>query len=476
MKTIIMAGGRGTRISERFPDIPKPLIPIDGVPVLEREICSLRDQGFTDLILTISHMGDKIRDHFGDGSRLGVRITYFNEETPLGNAGALFLLRGQLTEDFLLLNADAVFDVDFNRMVKFHKAHGGLVTLFTHPNSHPYDSGLILADNAFRVERWLTKEDPRPEFYRNRVNAGLHVISPKVLDMAAAGEGPFGGAGTGGAGTGGAAGAGTGGAAGAGVRIDVSRIGQAGDDGKIYKVDLDRRLLKPLAGSGQMYCYDSPEYVKDMGTPERYDAVCRDFLAGTVQAKNLKEPQKAVFLDRDGTINKYVGFLRKIDQFELLPGVADAIRKINASGYLCIVVTNKPVIARGEVTVPELEEIHRKMETLLGLEGAYLDGLYYCPHHPHKGYAGEVPELKIECSCRKPKPGMLLKAAEDFNIDLGKSWMVGDGENDILAGQNAGCRTALICGAEETGAENIPDFGQDMTVRSLSEFAERVLN
>ena len=476
MKTIIMAGGRGTRISERFPDIPKPLIPIDGVPVLEREICSLRDQGFTDLILTISHMGDKIRDHFGDGSRLGVRITYFNEETPLGNAGALFLLRGQLTEDFLLLNADAVFDVDFNRMVKFHKAHGGLVTLFTHPNSHPYDSGLILADNAFRVERWLTKEDPRPEFYRNRVNAGLHVISPKVLDMAAAGEGPFGGAGTGGAGTGGAAGAGTGGAAGAGVRIDVSRIGQAGDDGKIYKVDLDRRLLKPLAGSGQMYCYDSPEYVKDMGTPERYDAVCRDFLAGTVQAKNLKEPQKAVFLDRDGTINKYVGFLRKIDQFELLPGVADALRKINASGYLCIVVTNQPVIARGEVTVPELEEIHRKMETLLGLEGAYLDGLYYCPHHPHKGYAGEVPELKIECSCRKPKPGMLLKAAEDFNIDLGKSWMVGDGENDILAGQNAGCRTALICGAEETGAENIPDFGQDMTVRSLSEFAERVLN
>ena len=460
MKTIIMAGGRGTRISERFPDIPKPLIPIDGVPVLEREICSLRDQGFTDLILTISHMGDKIRDHFGDGSRLGVRITYFNEETPLGNAGALFLLRGQLTEDFLLLNADAVFDVDFNRMVKFHKAHGGLVTLFTHPNSHPYDSGLILADNAFRVERWLTKEDPRPEFYRNRVNAGLHVISPKVLDMAAAGEGPFGGAP----------------GAGSGVRIDVSRIGQAGDDGKIYKVDLDRRLLKPLAGSGQMYCYDSPEYVKDMGTPERYDAVCRDFLAGTVQAKNLKEPQKAVFLDRDGTINKYVGFLRKIDQFELLPGVADAIRKINASGYLCIVVTNQPVIARGEVTVPELEEIHRKMETLLGLEGAYLDGLYYCPHHPHKGYAGEVPELKIECSCRKPKPGMLLKAAEDFNIDLGKSWMVGDGENDILAGQNAGCRTALICGAEETGAENIPDFGQDMTVRSLSEFAERVLN
>ena len=465
MKTVIMAGGRGTRISELFPDIPKPLIPIDGIPVLEREICSLRDQGFTDLILTVSHMGEKIRAHFGDGSRLGVQIEYFFEETPLGNAGALFLLREKLTEDFLLLNADAVFDVDFNRMVQFHRAKGGLVTLFTHPNSHPYDSGLILADDAFRVERWLTKEDPRPEFYRNRVNAGLHVISPKVLDLAAAG-------------------------------IDVSKIGKAGDDGKIVKVDLDRKLLKPLAGTGQMFCYDSPEYVKDMGTPERYEAVCRDFISGTVQAKNLKEPQKAIFLDRDGTINRYVGFLRKKEQFELLPGVAEAIRKINASGYLCIVVTNQPVIARGEVTVPELEEIHRKMETLLGLEGAYVDGLYYCPHHPHKGYEGEVPELKIECSCRKPKPGMLLQAAKDYNIDLSRSWMVGDGENDVLAGRNAGCRTALIYDAEaeesvsgttggkETAyvsgttsgirAAEIPDYGQNITVKSLLAFAEQV--
>ena len=475
MKTVIMAGGRGTRISELFPDIPKPLIPVDGIPVLEREICSLRDQGFTDLILTVSHMGEKIRAHFGDGSRLGVQIEYFFEETPLGNAGALFLLREKLTEDFLLLNADAVFDVDFNRMVRFHRAKGGLVTLFTHPNSHPYDSGLILADDAFRVERWLTKEDPRPEYYRNRVNAGLHVISPKVLDLAADGEGPYGAA---------------------GIGIDVSRIGKADADGKIFKVDLDRKLLKPLAGTGKMFCYDSPEYVKDMGTPERYEAVCRDFIAGTVQAKNLKEPQKAIFLDRDGTINRYVGFLRKKEQFELLPGVAEAIRKINASGYLCIVVTNQPVIARGEVTVPELEEIHRKMETLLGLEGAYVDGLYYCPHHPHKGYAGEIPELKIECSCRKPKPGMLLQAAKDYNIDLSRSWMVGDGENDVMAGRNAGCRTALIYDAEAeesvsgttggketayvsgtTGgirAAEIPDYGQNITVKSLLAFAEQV--
>ena len=435
MKTVIMAGGKGTRISTLFPNIPKPLIPIDSIPVLEREICSLREQGFTDLILTVSHMADKIMAFFGDGSRLGVTIQYYNEVTPLGNAGALFKLRDQLTEDFLLLNADAIFDVDFNRMVEFHRSHGGLVTLFTHPNSHPYDSGLLIADENMSVKQWLAKEDERPTYYKNRVNAGLHVISPVVLDMA---------------------------------RIDAEKIGTIDEaTGKVMKVDLDRQLLKPLAGTGKMFCYDSPEYVKDMGTPERYDSVVSDFKAGIVQSKNLKNKQKAVFLDRDGTINKYVGFLRDIDQFELIEGVAEAIKRINASGYLCIVVTNQPVIARGEVTVPQLEEIHNKMETLLGLEGAYIDGLYYCPHHPHKGFEGEIPELKFDCECRKPKPGMLLKAAEDFNIDLSESWMVGDGENDIKAGENAGCKTCLI-GKDE--------FGQDMTVDSLYAFADKTLS
>lgn len=433
-----MAGGRGTRISEMFPDIPKPLIPIkniDGIekPVLEWEIESLASQGFTDLILTASHMHEKIEDHFGDGSRLGVSIEYFVEEQPLGNAGALFKLRDQLPEPFLLLNADAVFDIDFNRFVEFHRSHGGLVTLFTHPNSHPFDSGVLIADGSGAVQRWLTKEDVRPQWYQNRVNAGLHVIDPAVLDVSG---------------------------------IDAKTIGTE-VNGKRIKVDLDRQILKPLCGTGKMFCYDSPEYVKDMGTPERYEAVCRDFQNGTVAAKNLSHRQKAVFLDRDGTINKYVGFLRNVDEFELIPGVTEAIRKINNSGYLAIVVTNQPVIARGEVTVPELQLIHNKMETLLGAEGAYLDDIYYCPHHPHKGYEGEISELKIDCDCRKPKPGMLLKAAKDFNIDLSDSWMIGDGENDVKAGIAAGCKTALIGEGE---------YGQNTTGESLLTIIERIIH
>lgn len=429
MKVVLMAGGRGTRISSIASDIPKPMIKIEGVPVLEREIICLREQGFCDLILTVSHMANQIIEYFGDGSKFDVNIEYFVEEQPLGNAGALFELRDKLTEPFLLLNADAVFDIDFKRFVEYHDSHNGLVTLFTHPNSHPYDSGLIIAGEDGNVEQWLTKEDVRPQWYQNRVNAGLHVIDPTVLDMCG---------------------------------IDARYIGTI-VDGKTVKVDLDRQLLKPLCGTGKIYCYDSPEYVKDMGTPERYDAVCKDYHDGVVQSKNLKNKQKAIFLDRDGTLNKYVGFLRTIEEFELFPDTAEVIKKINASGYLAIVITNQPVIARGEVSYEQLKMIHNKMETLLGGEGAYLDAIYYCPHHPHKGYEGEVPELKFECECRKPKPGMLLKAAKDFNIDLEHSWMIGDGENDIKAGSAAGCKTVLV---------GEGDFGQDLSFLSLKEWSD----
>lgn len=412
MKVVIMAGGRGTRIAELFPDIPKPLIPVDRMPILEREIRSLASQGFIDIILTVGYLADKIIAYFGDGSQLGVKIDYFVEETPLGNAGALFQLREKIgKEPFFLLNADAAFDVDFNRMLDYHKKHGGLVTLFTHPNSHPYDSGLIIADKDGNVEKWLSKEDDRPQWYNNRVNAGLHVIDPKVLEQSLKN-----------------------------LEIDPSTGYPKG------KVDLDRQILKPLCGTGKMFCYDSPEYVKDMGTPERFHQVETDFKNGVVQAKNLHNKQKAIFLDRDGTINKYVGFLRNIDDFELIEGVSEAIKKINQSGYLAIVVTNQPVIARGEVTWDELHEIHKKMETLLGKDGAYIDGIYICPHHPDKGFEGERPEYKFDCDCRKPKPGLLLQAAKEFNIDLSQSIMIGDSENDVKAGRNAGLKSSILLG------------------------------
>lgn len=408
MKVVIMAGGKGTRIAQVNATVPKPMIPIEGKPILEYQIETLKKQGYTDIILIVGHMGNVIQKYFGDGSAFGVQISYIVEEQPLGTAGALYFLKEEIQNDFLLLNGDIIFDVDIQKFLEYHCNQRTAATILTHPNSHPYDSGIIIADDKNRVTNWLHKEDERL-WYKNRVNAGLHMFSPRIFESFH----------------------------------------------EAKKCDLDRDVLKPLIKEGELSVYDSPEYIKDMGTPDRYYAVIEDIKSGKVSAKNLKNKQKAIFLDRDGTINKYVGFLTDINEFELLDGVTEAIKMINESGYLAIVVTNQPVIARGEVSVGELQEIHNKMETLLGQSGAYIDDIFYCPHHPHKGYEGERPEYKIECECRKPKPGMLFAAAEKYNIDLRESWMIGDGENDIEAGRNAGCK---VCSVGNVEIENVPRY------------------
>ena len=408
MKIVIMAGGKGTRIAQVNATVPKPMIPIEGKPILEYQIETLKNQGYTDIILIVGHMGNVIQEYFGDGAEFGVQISYIIEEQPLGTAGALYFLKDEIKDDFLLLNGDIIFDVNIQKFLEYHCKQGTVATILTHPNSHPYDSGIIIADEKKRVINWLHKEDERL-WYKNRVNAGLHMLSPRIFDLFT----------------------------------------------EVKKCDLDRDILKPLIKDRELSVYDSPEYIKDMGTPDRYYAVIEYIKSGKVSAKNLKNKQKAIFLDRDGTINKYVGFLTDINEFELLDGVADAIQMINESGYLAIVVTNQPVIARGEVSVGELQEIHNKMETLLGQSGAYIDDIFYCPHHPHKGYEGERPEYKIECECRKPKPGMLFAAAEKYNIDLRESWMIGDGENDIEAGRNAGCK---VCSVGNVEIENVPRY------------------
>jgi D,D-heptose 1,7-bisphosphate phosphatase len=420
-----MAGGKGTRIASIKSDVPKPMIEICGKPILLWQIENLKACGLTDITLVIGHLGQVIRDYFQDGNSFGVRISYFEEKEPLGTAGALFKMQ-ELTDDFLLLCGDVMMDVDFQRFIRFHQEHQAWASLMAHPNGHPYDSSLLVTEilpptekgglpiDTHRVRKWINKEDERL-FYKNRVNAGIEIISPQLLRET--------------------------------MKHFQPRHPESPD-----KIDLDRDVLKPNIASGCIFAYDTPEYIKDMGTPDRYYEVEKDIMNGKVKARNLSQHQRAIFLDRDGTINKYKGFLTNPEDFELLPGVAETIRTINHSGYLCIVVSNQPVIARGDCTFEELQTIHDKMETLLGKEGAFVDGIYYCPHHPDKGFKGERPEYKIDCDCRKPKAGLLLQAAKDWNIDLSQSYMIGDSDRDVEAGQNAGCKASILLANHDLNA------------------------
>lgn len=393
MKALILAGGKGERLSALTKGlIPKPMAEICGKPILQRAVERLRENGITELFMSVSHLREVIENHFGDGSKFGVHIRYIVERQPLGSGGALYYLKDVMDDDFLVCPGDAIFDVDFSRMLAFHREKNSLITMFAHPNSHPYDSDLIVSRDSGQVAEINYKNSPRNFYYKNTVSSGILIVSPKTLSF-----------------------------------FDAPKT-----------VNMEKDFVSHFVPQGVVYAYHSSEYVKDVGTPERFALAEKDLKSNLVAKKNLARKQKAVFLDRDGTLNKYKGFIANVSDIELVDGAAEAIKKINRSEYLAIVVSNQAVIARGEATFGDVNQMFAKIETLLGSGGAYLDGIFYCPHHPDKGYAGEVESLKTDCDCRKPKIGLLKQAEKKFNLDLSQCVLIGDSNRDVETALNAG--------------------------------------
>jgi len=399
-QAVILAGGFGTRLKAVFGDIPKPMAPLAGKPVLQHLIEHCGHFGFNDILLLVHHQHEIISSHFKDGNELGVRIQYHIESEPRGTAGALVEAKSMLDSRFLVLYGDTYVDVDLNVMWTTHKQSGADATLLIHPNSHPHDSDIVDVDKSGFVRAIHPYPHPEGVFLRNRVNAALYVMNRDVFDSF---EHPH------------------------------------------PKPDIAKHLFPWAMEQGKsLFAYESVEYIKDMGTPERITKVERDIEAGIPTALSNRGKRKAVFLDRDGTLNTEVGHLRHPDQLELMDGVAAAVKRLNQSGYVTIVATNQPVIARGDVTTDGLEEIHAKLDAQLGKEGAYVDRIRYCPHHPDRGYPGEIPELKGPCRCRKPEPGLLTDSISELTIDPTQSWMIGDTTTDMEAGRRAGVNTILL--------------------------------
>ena len=412
LRAIILAGGRGSRLGVQTESIPKPLIKIGNISVIEHQILLLKKYNIKDIIITVSYLHQNIKDKLGLGKRYGVNISYYVEDQPMGTAGAIkHLFKSNRGSVFMILYGDVMVNMNLQMLINFYKYKQADVAIVTHPNDHPFDSDIIDVDQNDRVVNFYSKPH-HIKYFKNLVNAGLYITNDRIADFI--------------------------------------------PDGNI--IDFGKNVFPISIRKIKIFSYNTVEYLKDMGTPDRLRSVIEDFESNKIQKANLENKRRAIFIDRDGVVNENIGLLYKMEQFRLLPRVAEAIKMINKSDYIAILVTNQPVIARNLCTISRLNDIHKKMETLLSYDFAKLDYIYYCPHHPDSGYEGENKEYKIKCRCRKPNTLMIEMAKKRFNIDLSKSFVIGDSYRDILMGKRMQITTIAVKDYLDEGKNVKPDF------------------
>ena len=434
MQLVIIAGGKGTRLLALTGGLPKPMVDIGGKPLLEHQILLARRYGIKDILLLTGFGADSIENYFGDGSGWDLRIRYSREREPLGTGGALLDAFDKLADKFIVMYGDTMLNVALDRLADFDRA-GSAATLFLHPNDHPQDSDLVELNADQEVVAIHPYPHPSGRSLPNLVNAALYVFSREAL-------------------------------------VDLHREWREHP----VAMDICRNLFpKMLAKQLILRGYRSREYIKDAGTPERLLKVRRHFETGLIESGSLNTAVPAVFFDRDGTLNQESGWLNSPDQMHLLPGAAEAIRAVNQAGRLAVVITNQPVIARGECSEAQLSEIHNRMDALLGESRAYIDALYYCPHHPDGGYPGERSDLKIRCSCRKPEIGLFHRAIEELNIDKSRSWMIGDHLRDVEAAFKLGIPAALIDCNQAPSASERDHPGVQIKTSTVLEAVNQIL-
>jgi mannose-1-phosphate guanylyltransferase / phosphomannomutase len=395
----IVAGGQGSRAlpltGER---LPKALLPLLGVPIVVRQLEELARNDVRDVAVLAGHLAQLLVPVLAStAARLGMRVELFVEQEPRGTAGNLPAIEPFVAgRDLFVVYGDVLFDLDLARLARFHRERGALATILARPNDHPLTSDIVLQDDAGRIRRLVpgTKKDPA-RYYPNLVPASIYCLAARIMASVPHGA----------------------------------------------RCDFVHDLFPALLDQGErLVCYPTTEYTRDIGTPAGHSAAERELAAGVPARQSWRSRRPAIFFDRDGVLNREPGghgVLRAAD-LELLPGAPAAVRLANDAGWLTVLVTNQPQLAKGLTTPEELAQIHGRLESELAGAGARLDRLYHCPHHPEAGHPGEIAALKTACECRKPAPGMLRRAALELPLDLSRSVLIGDHDRDRQAALVAG--------------------------------------
>lgn len=398
MEAIVLAGGFGTRLKACIENLPKPLAPIGGKPFLHYLLDYLYANGIHRVIISTGYLSECIEEAIGRTYR-GMVINYCKEDFPLGTGGAIKKALGMCRDEYAVaVNGDSFFDVDLFKMQSLHEESGYPLTIAAREVPWAEHSG------------FLTVKDGRLEGFREKgvksgglINGGVYFIKKDLLD---------------------------------GITEE--------------KFSFEKLVLE--GGYCPVAVLESNGYFIDIGIPENYRKAEaeKEFLVS-------KRTRKAVFLDRDGTINHDPGHLYRTEDFEFLPDADKAIAALKKKGYLTIVITNQAGIAKKLYTAEDVDILHGYIDSLLCEKHSVIaDGYYYCPHHPEAA----IEEYRTECSCRKPQSGLILKAVSDFSqigieIDIKNSLTVGNRRSDLLAGINAGTGKNILIGSDEPDAADI---------------------
>lgn len=418
MQVVILAGGLGTRLRSTIGEIPKALAPVAGRPFIEHQFELLREQGLTHVLLSIGHLGHMIRTHVGDGSAFGMRVRYVEEDPTrlLGTGGALVRALPELEEAFLTLYGDSYLPTDYRALIAAFERSRLPALMSVFKNDGRWDHSNTRTDGV-RVTFYSKQAAPGEADY---IDYGLSAFKRSVIEAHA----------------------------GSAMPLDMAVI------------------QRELVEQGHMAAFVVHERFYEIGKPEGLEEL--DALLGDADTRRLEPaygyapahatppnenaaPRPTVFLDRDGTLNEMVydethGTMdspRRPDQVRAKPGAGAFLAELKRRGYVLCVVTNQPGMAKGTLTLEQLDAVNRELARQLKVDGGAWDALLYCPHHPEAGPHANMRYVG-RCACRKPEPGLLLRAATDLKLDPAQSWMIGDGLNDMQAGRRAGCRSILL--------------------------------
>jgi len=398
-QAVIGAGGLGTRMANYSPGIPKALNKVGSKTLLEHSIKCLTENGIRKVHLLLGVLSEQILEAIPALSRrYDLELTYTIESEALGTGGSLVNALPKLDEVFIFLYGDLLINTDLKELGKFLIDPEIDCVQLVHPTNHAFDSDLLILNDEGMVCDYLLKPHPQGSLFNNIANSGVYGFKKSSL-----------------------------------IGFQGLKSG--------HKIDLDKEILPTLVASGMnIKAVRNLGYVRDAGTPERLKVVEGDYHSW----KFTDRTRPAVFLDRDGTLNKTAGHISKLDTFWIYPDVGPFIARANQSGFRVFLITNQPVVARGEASISDVELIHAKLETVISRSGGYFDAIYYCPHHPDSGFQGERLEFKIDCNCRKPKVGMIEEAIRTFPTNLAQSMFIGDSNADALCAQNANLRFTRI--------------------------------